>query len=365
MNTISKILLYPFALAYSAITQLRNYAFDKKHVRSVKFDFPIISVGNLRVGGTGKTPHIEYLLALLQLMNLRPATLSRGYARKTYGFYLATNESTALELGDEPMQFKKKFPYASIAVCEDRVLGVPRILHERPETDVILLDDAFQHRQIRPGLNILLTEFDNLFTRDEVVPLGWLREHKSNYHRADIIIVTKCPHNITEQQKQAIKEEIKPYAYQHIYFSHVLYLPLYGMVTGQPLLLDKDTDVLMVTAIANATGLENYLQGKVHKLYLREYRDHHFFDRYDVEGIRDGFNNMDSPKKAIITTEKDATRLELFKDWFKQNNIEIFVQPIEVRFNKADAHAFADDIWKYVSVTSGRFTPEENNIEQQ
>jgi tetraacyldisaccharide 4'-kinase len=196
-------------------TGLRNFLYDRKIFKSVRFDFPVIGVGNLTVGGSGKTPHIEYLIQLLQY-NYKVATLSRGYGRKTHGFVLADEKSTSADIGDEPRQFKTKFPETAVSVCEDRVLGVPRLLGEAPGTELILLDDAFQHRSIHAGLSILVSEYSNLFTRDALMPLGWLRESKSNYHRADIIIISKCPYGIPKVQKQAIIDEIKPYKYQKI-----------------------------------------------------------------------------------------------------------------------------------------------------
>lgn len=348
---LSKILLYPIAAVYGGITAFRNMLFDKKVMKSVRFDFPVISIGNLTAGGTGKTPHIEYLIFLLQYV-YKVSTLSRGYGRTSHGFIVADERSTAADIGDEPRQFKAKFPETIVTVGEDRVLSVPRILDARPDTDVILLDDAFQHRAIRAGISIMLTEYNNLFTRDEIIPVGWLREAKSNYHRADVIIVTKCPPNLTIEERNKVLAEIKPYKYQKVYFSTIQYGPLYSFINPREWLqLEKDTDVLLLSGIANYDALKEYLETKARKVYVREYRDHHRYDRYDLENIRETFNNLGDVKKVLITTEKDATRLEPFRDWFLQNKIGIFVQPIAVAFLHGDAEKFNADIIQYIEVT--------------
>lgn len=325
--------------------------YDNKTFKSVKFDFPVILVGNLSAGGTGKTPHIEYLIYLLQYV-YRVSTLSRGYGRRSHGFIIGETNTTATQIGDEPRQFKTKFPETVVSVSEDRVLAVPRLLGEHPEVDVILLDDAFQHRGIKAGLSILVTEYNNLFTRDYLIPVGWLREARSNYHRADIIIVSKCPTGITVDESEKIIKEIKPYSYQKIYFSTIQYGPLYSFNDAQRRLsLEKDTDVLLVCGIAKFEELKNHLGQHARNVYVRDYRDHHRFDRYDMEAIRETFTNLGEVKKVIITTEKDAARLEEFRDWFLQNKIEIFVQPIVVQFLLNGSEQFNADIIQYIEVT--------------
>jgi len=336
------------------VTQFRNFLYDKKIFKSVRFDFPVIGVGNLSAGGTGKTPHIEYLIFHLQYL-YKVATLSRGYGRKSHGFVLADDNSTASQIGDEPRQFKKKFPETIVSVCENRVLGVPKILHERVDTDVLLLDDAFQHRSIRAGLSVLLTEYSNRFTQDELLPVGWLREAKSNYHRADIIIVTKCPHDISKQEQEKIIAEIKPFRYQKIYFSAIQYAPLYSFYdVNLKAELNKDVDVLLVCGIAKHETLKSYLETKSKNVYLREYRDHHNFDQHDLDAIRETFKNLGDTKKIIVTTEKDAARLEEHRDWFSENKIEIFVQPIAVKFIGEDGDRFNADVLSYIQYTKNK-----------
>jgi tetraacyldisaccharide 4'-kinase len=344
----SKILLYPLAAVYGLATAFRNFLYDRKIFKSVRFDFPVIGIGNLSVGGTGKTPHIEYLLFHLQYL-FKVGTLSRGFGRKTHGFFMADEKSTAQQIGDEPRQFKRKFPEAIVSVCEDRVIGIPKILQEGTDLDVLLLDDAFQHRPIRLGLSILLTEFANLFTSDELLPVGWLREAAGNYHRADIIIVTKCPETLSSEQKKEIISEIKPFKYQKVYFSAIQYGAVYSFYdVQQKTELKKDTDVLLVCGIANHNPLKTFLQTQARNVYVREYRDHHNYDQYDLDAIRETFKNLGDVKKVIVTTEKDAARLEEYTNWFSENKIEIFVQPIEVKFIADDGDKFNADILKYI-----------------
>ena len=308
-------------------------------------------VGNLSAGGTGKSPHIEYLISLLQYI-YKVATLSRGYGRRSHGFVISEADSTSLQIGDEPRQFKTKFPETVVSVCEDRVLGVPKLLSERPEVEVILLDDAFQHRGIKAGLSILITEYANLFTRDYLMPIGWLREARSNYHRADIIVVSKCPVELTTEESEKIIKEINPHGYQKIYFSTIQYGALYSFNEPQKRVMpDKETDVLLVCGIARFDELKSYLGKGARNVYVRDYRDHYRFDRYDLEVIRETFNNLGDVKKIMITTEKDAARLEEFRDWFLQNKIEIFVQPIEVQFLLAGGEQFNADMLHYIEVT--------------
>jgi tetraacyldisaccharide 4'-kinase len=339
---------------------MRNYVFDRKIIKAASFEIPIISVGNLSVGGTGKTPHIEYLLHLLKYV-YQVGTLSRGYGRKSHGFLLADRAATAMSIGDEPMLFKIKNPEATVAVCEERALAVPRMLQENPNLDVILLDDAYQHRPIRPGLSILLTEYDHLFTRDEVLPAGWLREAGKHYHRADIIIITKCPSELSGIDKLKIKGEINPFPYQHVFFSAIDYGQLFRLFPDGNHESGPDTqdilrrkDVIVLSGIASSAKLVNYLEEKANKVYEIRYRDHHYFDEYDLENIRETYTNVAGESKVIVTTEKDAMRLLPHRDWFLANNIPIFVQPIRVSFLDGDGEAFDADIIKYIEVTRQR-----------
>lgn len=361
ISSISHILLWPLARLYQWITDGRNYLYDSKILKAASFELPVISVGNLSVGGTGKSPHIEYLIQLLKY-RYQIGTLSRGYGRRSHGFVIADQSATAATVGDEPMLFHVRHPEVLVAVAEERVIGIPRMVAAHPALDVVLLDDAYQHRRIRPGLSVLLTEYDAPFWRDHPLPQGWLREGRAHYHRADIIIVTKCPPAMTDAERQRILAEIKPHAYQHVYFSYIEYGPLYPLFrTEQPQApLDiQRTAALLVTGIASHDKLARYLEQVAPKVYLSTFKDHHAYDVYDLERIRDTYRNIEGGQKAIITTEKDAVRLWPFRSWFLENNIPIFVQPIRVAFAPEDAQRFDADIIRYIEITRG------SNIDQQ
>ena len=295
-------------------------------------DFPVISVGNLSAGGTGKSPHMEYLIKTLQYVH-QVATLSRGYGRKTHGYIEATAQSTASDIGDEPWVFKQKFPETTVVVNEDRVMAIPKLLDAHPELDVILLDDAYQHRGVRPGLSILLTEFNQPFMRDEVLPLGWLRERKSNYNRADIIIVTKCPFNLTREEADKIVAEIKPFKYQRVFFTTMAYGHLYSIYDpSQVLSPSPNLTALMLTGIAKTDDLFAYLKTQFGQVYKRTYKDHHRYDTLDMTHIRDTFANLGDVEKVIVTTEKDAARLVPFLPWLQENKLPIYVQVMQIEF---------------------------------
>ena len=225
-----RILLLPFALLYGVIIIVRNFLYNKKYLRSAEFNFPLVCIGNLVVGGTGKSPMVEYLIELLH-PQFRIATLSRGYKRKTKGYALAKENTTALEIGDEPMQFHLKYPELPVAVGEERIVAIPQILHDKPDTQAIILDDAFQHREIKAGFNILLTEYSDLYTRDFFMPTGDLRDQRSSANRANIIVVTKCPGNIEEYEKNVIVEELYPKANQQVFFTAIEYGMPYHILT--------------------------------------------------------------------------------------------------------------------------------------
>ncbi|NNC95187.1 MAG: tetraacyldisaccharide 4'-kinase [Chitinophagales bacterium] len=346
---IFKIVMLPFALIYGFIVRLRNKMYDTQIYKSVRFEIPVISVGNLSVGGTGKTPHIEYLINLLN-DQFKVATLSRGYRRKTRGFLVADHESTAHTIGDEPMQFKNNFSDVIVAVSENRMLAIPEMLALYPGIEVILLDDAYQHRSVNPGLSILLTDFDNLYTRDRVLPLGRLREPASSSARADIIIVTKCPPDLSEWKRDEIIEELAPGKYQKVYFSFLEYgYPYYIFNQDQRLQLQKDVDVLLLTGIANNKSIVSLLKQHAGRIIEQEFSDHHYFDRYDLENVRDAFNNIESSSKVIITTEKDAMRLSLHRDWLIQNKLPLFALPVKVRFFPTDEVAFQKDVISFMT----------------
>lgn len=343
-DILIRLLLSPIALLYGLGISARNLMYRVGALRSVKFSMPVISVGNISVGGTGKSPHIEYLMHWLHSY-IDVGVLSRGYGRKTVGFREVLPFDQSTDVGDEPLQFKKKFPNIPVTVSESRALGVPQLIKNYPNTQVVLLDDAFQHLAVSPGLNILLTEFSNPFTRDWLLPSGRLREWRSAYQRADIIIVTKCPDDLSPAQKREMLAEIDPYSRQKVFFSKYNYGTPYDMLRPdikRP--LDLDTDMLLISAIANTDYLLNYLGKNAHSVHTIEHEDHHFFDLGDLSDMKRRFDAIASDNKVIITTEKDATRLELHQEFFWKNGIQVLVLPVEVDFLDSDAAGFKAEV---------------------
>lgn len=344
-----RYLLFPFAVLYELITRLRNKLYDNGTLRSVSFDFPIIAIGNLSVGGTGKTPHIEYLIRLLA-PHFRLATLSRGYRRKTQGFRMAKQDDTAETIGDEPMLLKLKYPQVSVAVGEERALAIPQIISATQDLQAILMDDAMQHRAIEPGLMIMLTEYDSLFTRDYVMPMGSLREARSAYKRAQFIVVTKCPPEMSAAEQEVIRKEIDPQPGQLVFFSYLKYGTPYKLANNpDPLQADADTDVLLVCGIANPKPLQEHLAGQFRNVYLRDFPDHHQYSQDDMESITRALQNIEHQNKAIVTTEKDAARFYRQKNWILVAKLPIFVQPVMVEFFPESKKLFDGEILKYMS----------------
>ena len=339
-----KIILAPISLLYGLGISLRDFFYRQNLLKSIEFDLPVISVGNLSVGGAGKTPHIEYLIRLLQdYLNI--ATLSRGYKRKTRGYIELHSSMTAEQGGDEPLQFKRKFPEVMTVVSENRAFAIPKILMSRPDIQLILLDDAFQHRSVKPGLNILLTEFSHPFTEDYLLPSGRLREWRSAYERADVIIVSKCPPYMEASEKKQFLDSIKPFPHQKLYFSYYDYDPLYYIFNmGYKTVIQPDWDVLLISAIARTDYLLDYLEPKVNSVKILEYEDHHLFDKHDLSVLKSSFEAIDSKKKIIITTEKDAMRLELHRTFIMESNLPVFALPVSVKFHFEDGEDFDEDV---------------------
>ena len=347
-NNLVKILLAPLSLLYGLGVSLRDFFYKKGLLKGVAFDLPIISVGNLSVGGAGKTPHIEYLIRLLRPY-INVATLSRGYKRKTKGFLKVEQNNDAETVGDEPLQFKRKYPDVNVVVAENRTFAVPKILMEQPDTQVILLDDAFQHRSIQPGLNILLTEYSYPFTEDYLLPSGRLREWRSSYRRADVLIVSKCPPEVTQEEKDYYINSIKPFPHQKIFFSYYEYQrPYYILDYRYSVNLEPDVDVLLICAIARTDYLVEHLESQVNSVQVMEYEDHRYFSKFDVSFLKTNFDKMDSKKKLIITTEKDAMRLQLHHPYLQEHRLPIFALPVEVKFHYEEGEQFDEDIKKFL-----------------
>jgi tetraacyldisaccharide 4'-kinase len=340
-----RYLLFPISLIYGSIIWMRNWLFDKNILKSASFNFPIIGVGNIAVGGTGKTPMVEYLIRLLQ-NNYKMATLSRGYKRKTKGFAIANASTTALEIGDEPMQFHNKFPNVSVAVGEERLVAIPQLLQAKPGTNVIILDDAFQHRPVKAGLNIVLTAYNNLFTRDIILPSGDLRDVKASMKRAGIIVVTKCKTGLSATEKDTITKEINPLPHQTVFFTEIRYTKPYHLFNKSEAVINSDSNVLLVCGIANPNPLKVFLAEQVHSYDMLRYADHHIFNSDDLADIKKHFEKIQGNNKIILTTEKDATRLVKFADELK--DYPVYVLPIEHSFLFGEGEEFDKLVLDYI-----------------
>jgi tetraacyldisaccharide 4'-kinase len=340
-----RILLLPFALLYGLVIIVRNWLFDKNHLRSSQFNFPLICVGNLAVGGTGKSPMVEYLVHLLK-PHFTVATLSRGYKRKTKGYGLAGEQTTALEIGDEPMQFHQKFPDIAVAVGEARIEAIPQLLHDRPDTQVIILDDAFQHRSVQAGFNILLTEYNDIYAHDFYLPTGDLRDSRSSAKRAQIIVVTKCPPYLGEVEKKAIIQDLKPQKGQSVFFTTIDYGTPYHIITKETREITDKDEVLLVCGIANPKPLKQYLAEHADTYYQQDYNDHHIFTIDDLKDITRKFEDITGTQKCILTTEKDAVRLIKFNEQLA--GLPLYVLPIQHKFLFEEGGAFDEKVVHFI-----------------
>lgn len=341
-------LLIPISLIYSFVLFLRHKFYDWGIFKSKSYNIPNICVGNLNLGGTGKTPHIEYLTRLLS-DKYKIAILSRGYGRKTKGFLKATEGHTCNDIGDEPMQYLTKFKNIELAVAESRCEGMDILLKETVAPQVVLLDDAYQHRQIKAGLNILLTDYYNIYSKDYLFPSGKLRDIKYAARRADIIVVTKSPDFLSPYYKKDIEESLKPLPHQKIFYSYIEYQEIepFSKVSFDIDLKSIKT-VLILSGIANSYSLEDYIKHKFNTVQSIEFSDHHNYKVKDIDLIIDKYNGLIGKSKAIITTEKDAMRLRnsAFRD--RLDEIPIFTIPIKVKFHKENSTCFDELILKYI-----------------
>lgn len=344
-----RILLYPLALLYGAVVWLRNRLYDSGFFSSIEFNVPVITVGNLSVGGTGKTPHVEYLIRLLQYQ-YRMATMSRGYKRRTQGFVLADERANALRIGDEPMQYHLKFPEIAVSVAEERMTGIPRLLQLRPDVEAIILDDAYQHRSVKAGLTILITDHSRPFYKDFILPYGRLRESRSAYKRADLIIVSKCPPQLSRTEAEEMQQRIRPLPHQEVFFSTVRYEQPYDFFTRETISV-AGRHVVLVCCIARPEPLVAQVAGMARDVHVLSYQDHHYFIARDLDEIKEAFDNWPVSDKLILTTEKDATRLHLHADKLKEWGITIAVLPIAVEILLGRQEAFDRRINGFVERT--------------
>jgi len=355
-------LLFPFAVLYFSVVKLRNLLYDFGLLRSKSFDFPIISVGNISVGGTGKTPHIEFLIRLLK-NQYQLATLSRGYKRKTSEFIIASISSSADEIGDEPKQLKQKFPQITVAVDRKRVNGTEQLLKQNKKPDVILLDDAYQHRSIKPGLSILLIDYNKPLHKDRILPVGSLRESATELKRADIIIYTKTPKDIKPIDQRIAISHLEAQPYQNVYFTYLKYGGLEPVIpeAGLPAIaLDKDFMAqnyitILVSGIANPKPLYDYLEPYCRSIVKMQFGDHHNFTKRDISHIYHKVRQVGANNKIIITTEKDAIR---FQNFAKRTTLPpeilqcFYYIPIEIEFVDKDKIQFENQIIEYVRETT-------------
>ena len=383
--------LIPFSWLYGAGVYVRNFLFDCGVLKSVSYDIPIISVGNITVGGTGKTPLTEYLIRLLS-QHHQVSIVSRGYKRQTKGYVYATNTTRMSDIGDEPFQMKHKYPQIHVAVDEKRGRAIENICHPdiQPATDVILMDDGFQHRYVQPGINILLMDYNRLPHNDFLLPAGKLREPKSSCRRADIVIVTKCPHDITPTEEHGIERSLNLQPWQKLFYSTYAYKNLIPMrrylsrmsssemhsefTESQPLeiplsdLKSNKYGVVLLTGIASPHQLESDLRQMCHFTSLR-FEDHHNFIKKDIDKISSTIKQDDSDNTIVVTTEKDAMRLIEYMRENPSDDVEFirnryknfYVLPVEVKFMKDMEEDFNQMILSYVQKNSRTSTLKSNS----
>jgi tetraacyldisaccharide 4'-kinase len=333
----NNILLYPVSLIYGLAIGLRNFLYDHKIFRSVKFRTPVICIGNITVGGTGKTPHTEYLIKLLS-RHFNVAVLSRGYKRKTRDFTVASANSTVDEIGDEPLQIASKFPGVMVAVERDRVKGVNRILELRPETDVIILDDGFQHRSLNPGFTILLSDYGRPMKHDNLLPYGSLRENKKNSARADNIIVTKAPDGISPEKMKSLSDDFDKLPDQKVYFTTIKYHSPVPVFEGKKEILQpawnsfSENGAVVITGIANPDPFLSHIERFFSRITHIRFPDHHNFTENDILKISSAWNELNSAKKYILTTEKDAVRIRELSNVPEYVKSSFYFIPVGIEF---------------------------------
>lgn len=333
-----RFLLFPFALLYGIVIYIRNFLFDKKILPSNHFDIPTICIGNVSVGGTGKTPMTEMLLTMLQ-RQYKMATLSRGYKRKTKGFLIADEKTTADDIGDEPMQFHNNFPNVLVSVGEDRSHAIQALSALSTAPQAILLDDAMQHRKVKADCNILLTDYSKLYVDDFFLPVGTLRDQRSSSKRANLIVVTKCPPNIGLDEKKEITTRLRPLPHQQVFFSAIAYGTPYNLLTKEPYFFSENAEIIAIAGIAKPQPYFDYLATKTHHLEKIVLPDHHDFTEEDIEKIFSTSTKHNADKDFIfMLTEKDATKILSYQQVFINISAHIYVLPINctILYNESD-----------------------------
>jgi len=336
------------------ITDLRNLLYSTGILKSEEFDLPVICIGNITVGGTGKTPHAEYIIDLLR-KDFKAALLTRGYKRRSRGFRLVSQSSTVEDAGDEPLQVFLKFPEIIVAVDRDRANGIRTILKEHPETEVIILDDGFQHRKVKPGLSILLTDFNRLMTRDFLMPYGNLRENRNNRKRAEVIVVTKTPETSSGEDLEKITREVKWDERQRIFFTSISYMEMMPLFKSEapekPGVQQQNREnkgAVLVTGIASPGTFKTFLEKYFEEIIHINFSDHHFFNQNDFEKISKALKDLKSEKKMVITTEKDAVRLREFTNIDDSLKESFYFIPVGVNILNEKKNEFDNMIIEYV-----------------
>ena len=340
-----RFLLFPVSILYGFIILIRNKMYDWNILKSHQFDLPVICVGNLVLGGAGKTPTTEYIVRLLN--GYKIAILSRGYGRKTKGYLLADNNATAETIGDEPLQYYQKFDDVTVAVCEDRVYGINQL---KEDHDVILLDDAYQHRAVKAGFNLLLFDYASTRKFQFMLPAGNLREPWSNYDRAQAVLITKTPLPLNMMDQIEVRKKVDTRIDQRISFSEIIYGDLVPVFSAPIVELEVQSyDVFLLTGIANPKPLVSYLEKISKSVFHFKHPDHHNFNEQDINQLINAFNNHPAKQKIIITTEKDAKRLigENLKDLLL--NLPLYYLPIEIAIAPKDKFTFDQNILEYVA----------------
>ena len=347
--------LTPLSWLYGLGVGFRNLLFKLGILKSRAFDIPVISVGNITVGGSGKTPHVEYLVSLLK-DKMKVAVLSRGYKRKSKDYVLADNDSTMSQIGDEPYQIKQKFPDIYVAVDKKRTRGIDRLTSDglTKDVDVILLDDAYQHRYVKPGVSILLIDYHRLIIYDKLLPAGCLREPQEGKSRADIVIITKCPKDLRPMEYRVLMKALDLFPYQSLYFTTLAYDNLkqvYGTSSIALNSLPKSCNVLLLTGIASPKQMQHDLEVYNYNLHLLTFPDHHNFSKKDVREINSKFAALPSPK-IIITTEKDASRIKFVEGLEDEVKESMYALPIRIQFMLGQEEEFNNKIINYVRKNS-------------
>lgn len=345
-----RALLFPFALLYGLGVRFRNFLYDTGMLKSKEFGIPLIAVGNLSTGGTGKTPHIEHFLELLQRSGYKASVLSRGYKRRSSGYREAKNPPDSKRIGDEPAQIKMHYPETLVAVSKDRGKGIRRIKEDHAGVDVVLLDDAFQHRSVNAGMNVLLTSYERLYIDDQLLPVGGLREPASGAKRADLIIVTKCPKDMQPLDRRIIMYRLDPLDHQEVYFSYIEYGAPYPVFPNSgPIEFPSDHHYIVITGIQDPSPLHEYLSSQECSMEVIERSDHHSFGEGDYRQLQKAMERAASKKATILTTEKDAARMKGSSAAERLAELPIHAIPMKVKIHgEEEAERLEQKLSKHV-----------------